>query len=216
MEYTEKEKKGIDRVERMNKLFDKILLPAIGILIILLLLSFTVNKYREKFGSGAGTSSEADAALTEPEVFGMRRSLLAGYRQHKKEFEAYGYRQADGYSYDLSLCKTVDEEMSVFQFSDGSLGELTVINYIPADSRSPYDSLSLAVSSFRMLTVTAKSGDETHSVTFLSCDFSEYRSQDEEQFNFLMKLTDMDEITTLYEIFETDISNLSKTCGLKP
>ena len=44
MDYTEKEKKGIDRVERMNRLFDRILMPAIGILIIMLLLSFIVRK----------------------------------------------------------------------------------------------------------------------------------------------------------------------------
>ena len=49
MEYTEKEKKGIDKVERMNKIFDKIILPAVGVLIAVLLFFFVVGKYREKF-----------------------------------------------------------------------------------------------------------------------------------------------------------------------
>ena len=70
--------------------------------------------------------------------------------------------------------------------------------------------MSLAVSSHKLINVTAKSGGEKHTVTFLSSDFSKYSSDDEEQFDSLMKLTDMEEISSVYEIFETDIINLSK------
>ncbi len=212
MEYTEKEKKGIDKVERMNRLFDKILLPAIGILIIMLLVSFTVNKYREKFGSDRQSASQTAVQQSEPQAFALRRSLLAGYAQYKEQFDAYGYKPVEGYSYDLSLCKTVDDEMSIFQFADGTLGELTIINYIPSDKKSPYDSLSLAISSQRLITVTAKNGEESHSVTFLSYDFSSYTSDQEEEFNALMKLTDIGELSAIYEIFETDISNIAQKC----
>ena len=214
MEYTEKEKKGIDKVEHMNRLFDKILLPAIGILIIMLLFSFIVNKYREKFGTESNPAAEAVTQKPEPEVFALRRRLLADYGQYQKEFEAYGYKPVDGFSYDLSLCKTVDKEMSIFQFADSKLGELTVINYIPKQENTPYDSLSIAVSSPNLITVTAKSGEESHTVTFLTHDFSSYKSDDTDQFNSLMKLTDIDEITAVYEIFETDISNIAENCGL--
>ena len=210
LNYTEKEKKGIDKVERMNRLFDKILMPAVGILIIMLLISFTINKYREKFGSGDSLSAKEVYAEEEPRVFTLRRSLLSGYGGHEKEFESYGYKPVEGYSYALSLCKQVDDEMSIFQFADGTLGELTIINYIPKEKKSPYDSLSLAVSSHKLINVTAKSGGEKHTVTFLSSDFSKYSSDDEEQFDSLMKLTDMEEISSVYEIFETDIINLSK------
>ena len=214
MEYTEKEKKGIDKVERMNRLFDKILLPAIGILIIMLLFSFIVNKYREKFGTEINPFAEAVTQKPEPEVFALRRRLLADYGQYQKEFEAYGYKPVDGFSYDLSLCKTVDKEMSIFQFADSKLGELTVINYIPKQENTPYDSLSIAVSSPNLITETKKSGEESHTVTFLTHDFSSYKSDDTDQFNSLMKLTDIDEITAVYEIFETDISNIAENCGL--
>ena len=98
MEYTEKEKKGIDKVEHMNRLFDKILLPAIGILIIMLLFSFIVNKYREKFGTESNPAAEAVTQKPEPEVFALRRRLLADYGQYQKEFEAYGYKPVDVFS----------------------------------------------------------------------------------------------------------------------
>ena len=213
MDYTEKEKKGIDKVERMNRLFDRILVPAAGILIIMLLLSFIINKCRDKFGSDQNTAAVASVqSSAEPQVFALRRELLASYSSHVREFEAYGYKPVDGYSYDLSLCKTVDREMSIFQFSDSALGELTIINYIPEGKKGSYDSLSLAVSSHRLLNVTVKSGEEKHTVTFISPDFSAHSSEDEEPFNALMELTDMDEITAMYEIFETDISNLAKSC----
>ena len=210
MEYTEKEKKGIDKVERMNKLFDKILLPAVGVLIIMLLLSFIVRKYREKFGSDHQPAAEALSQQTEPEVFALRRSLLAGYSRYRKEFEAYGYQPAEGFSYETSLCKTVDEELSIFQFADSKLGELTIINYIPQDKKSPYESLSMAISSYKLITVTVRKDKESHSVTFLTKDFSSYPSDQKEAFEALMQLTNLDEITTLYEIFETDISNLAQ------
>ncbi len=216
LDYTEKEKKGIDRVERMNQMFDKIILPAIGILIIMLLISFTVNKYREKFGSGGqnavGTVSQQNG---EPEVFALRRRLLGSYSDHKKEFEAYGYEPVEGYSYALSLCKTVDGEMSIFQFSDGSIGELTIITYTPENKTTGYDSLSMAISSHTLINVTAKSGEERHTVTFTDTAFSAYKAEDDGEYKALMKLTDIDEITTLYEIFETDTHNLAKNCMIK-
>lgn len=209
LEYTEKEKKGIDRVERMNRFFDKRLLPLLGIIIILLLFSFIINTWREKFSSDSQPSAEAHVQQTEPEIFSKRRSLLSGYQGHKSEFEAYGYMPVEGYSYDLSLCKTVDDEMSIFQFSDSSLGELTIINYIPKDKNARYDTLSMAVSSYKLITVTVNRGEESYSVTFLSYDFTSYKADQEKEFNALMKLTDMDEIATLRDIFETDINNLS-------
>ncbi|MBQ9901558.1 MAG: hypothetical protein IJM51_04125 [Clostridia bacterium] len=214
MDYTEKEKKGIDRVERMNRLFDRILMPAIGILIIMLLLSFIVRKYKDKFGSeGDYTAAEtASARNVEPRAFVLRRELLGNYPEYVRQFEAYGYSKVEGYSYDLSLCKTVDSEMSIFQFSDSALGELTIINYIPENKNAAYDSLSIAVSSCKLINVTVKNGEEKHTVTFLSTDFTLYSAADEEQFNALMKLVDIDEITAMYDIFETDIFNLSKSC----
>ena len=212
LEYTEKEKKGIDKVERMNKIFDKIILPAVGVLIAVLLFFFVVGKYREKFCSESKATAETSGQLTEPKAFSLRRSLMAEYGEHKKEFEAYGYVPVDGFSYDVSLCKTVDKEMSVFQFADRAIGELTVISYIPKSKDTAYDSLSVAFSSYRLITVTAKRGEESCSVTFLSYDFTSYKSGQEEQFDALMKLTDIDEILAMREIFETDIFNLARTC----
>ena len=215
LDYTEKEKKGIDKVERMNSMFDRMILPAIGILIIMLLISFTVNRYREKFGSrGSNTVGTVSQQSAEPEVFALRRALLGDYSGHKKEFEAYGYKPVDGYSYDLSLCKTVDGEMSIFQFSDASLGELTIINFLPENDASPYDSLSMTVSSHKLINVTAKNGEESHTVTFTDTAFSTYRADDGSEYKALMNLTDIDEINTLYEIFEADIGNLAKNCNV--
>ena len=215
MDYTEKEKKGIDRVERMNRLFDKILMPAVGILIIMLLISFTVNRFREKFGSDDKTSAQAADVQTEPEAFSLRRILLRSYDEHKTAFEAYGYVPVEGYSYDLSLCKQVDPEMSIFQFSGGALGELTIISYMPENDNSRYDSLSLAISSQKLIDVTVKSGEEKHTVTFLSPDFSAYQSDDQSEFDSMMTLTDISEITAMFEIFETDIFNLAASCGIR-
>ena len=210
LNYTEEEKKGIDKVERMNRLFDTRIMPAIGIVIILMLISFTVSKFKEKFYRG-GVPTESAVQNAEPEIFALRRSLLGGYDAHKEEFAAYGYEPVDGYTYGLSLCKSVDDEMVIFQFRDDSLGELTIINYVPGNTDAAYVSLSLAVSSHRLLNVTVKSGGEKHSVTFTDTDFSEYQPEDAEEFKCLMKLTDMDDIRTMYEIFETDIRNLSDT-----
>ncbi len=214
LDYTEKEKKGIDKVEHMNRFFDKVLMPAIGILVIMLLLSFTVNKFREKFGRDDSQPAVSTVRQkTEPEVFAKRKALLSGYSEHVKEFAAYGYKPVEGYSYDLSLCKAVDREMVIFQFSDSTLGDLTIINYIPSGKDDSYDTLSLTVSSHKLLNVSVKCGEETHTVTFTSEDFSAYRQEDGEEFDALMRFVSLDDIKTMYEIFETDIQNLAETCG---
>ena len=217
MEYTEKEKKGIDKVERMNRLFDKFLMPAVGVLIIMLLASFTVNKFRQKFGSqktGAANAATYSSEAAEPEVFALRRKLLASYPAFEKEFAAYGYAPVEGYSYDVSLCKQVDGEMSIFQFAGGALGELTIISYMPQDKNAPYDSLSLAISSHRLINVTVKKGEEKHTVTFTDTAFSSFKEEDRGEFDSLSDFVRTEDIKTMYEIFETDIGNLAKSCGM--
>ena len=214
--YTEKEKKSVDKVERMNRFFDKALMPAIGVLIIITLLSFTVGRFRQKFSSRGGeASSSAVSQEAGPEVFRLRRALLSGYSSYTKEFAAYGYSPVDGYSYELSLCKQVDEEMSIFQFSDPSVGQLTIINYFPSGDDGGYDSLSLAVSSHRLLNVTVRKDSEKHSVSFTDTSFSSYSAEDEAEFSALSELVSMEDISAMYEIFETDIGNLAEGCGLK-
>lgn len=216
MDYTENEKKGIDKVERMNRFFDRIFMPAIGILIIMLLLSFTVKKFRSKFGGGEEAPGQAATvtAQSEPEVFATRRELMADYQKYEKEFAAYGYLPVEGYAYDLSLRKQVDGEMSIFQFKGGALGELTIINYLPSDSGAPYDSLSLAISSHTLINVTVKRGEEKHTVTFTDTGFSAFKEEDAGEYDALMNDVRMEDIRAMYEIFEADIGNLARSCGI--
>ena len=214
--YTEKEKKGVDRVERMNRFFDKTLMPTVGILIIVTLLFFIAGRFREKFipDDDRRAASAVSRVSDEPEVFRLRRALLAGYSDHVSEFAAYGYQPVDGYSYELSLGKRVDDEMSIFQFSDPAIGQLTIINYFPAHGNAPYDSLSLAVSSHALINASVRKDGEKYTVTFTNPDFSSFRAEDSAAFDSLSALVDTAEMTAMYEIFETDIRHLAEDCAI--
>lgn len=212
LQYTEEEKKGIDKVERMNRLFDKVVLPGIGVLVILLLISFIAGKFREKFTRDDPGTTASSAPREETDVFGRRKELLRGYEQHKDAFAAYGYEPVEGYAYALSLGKTVDEEMTIFQFSDEALGELSIVNYMPKGKKAPYRSLSLAVSSPTMLVVTVKKEDEKHVVTFTDTGFSHYQPEDQDAYQSLMKLTTQEDLQAMYDIFTTDLDHLQSAC----
>lgn len=219
MNYTEKEKKGLDKVESMNKFFDKILMPAIGVLIILTLLSFIVGSLMDKFSGidNDGKSSSAASVASDKisAIFKLRAVVLDGYAEHIEEFKAYGYNWADGYSQDIALCKTVDEELVIYQFSDGTLGDFTILRYTPLDaSDAKFDSVSLTVSSDTLINVTVNSGESQIVVTFTSSDFSTYSKDDNEKYSEIIKLISIDELNAMYEIFETDIKNLAKSCGI--
>lgn len=219
MNYTEKEKKGLDKVEKMNHFFDRVLMPAIGVLIILTLISFIVSGIMDKFGGGE--NGDTSSVLTSEnsnevsEIFRLRTSMLDGYSEHVDEFEAYGYDTAEGYSQDIALCKVVDEEMLIYQFRDSSLGDFTILRYTPSDEvNAEFNSLSLTISSDTLVNVAVNNGDYTYKVTFTSTDFSSYSSDDEKEYNSMMNIISIDELTAMYEIFETDIKNLAQTCGI--
>ena len=216
LDYTEKEQKSIDKVARMNRFFDKVLMPTVGVLIIITLLFFIVDRVTEKWGKGANAESAAVSgeAAQQPEVFALRAKLLADYEKHTAAFADYGYEPVEGYAQDLALCKTVDDELTIYQFSDSALGDFTIVRYVPsAEKKAPYDSLSLTVSSETLLSVMMKQGEQSCAVAFTSVDFSSYKKDDSESYDTLMKTVSDEELKALYEIFETDIENLSKKCG---
>lgn len=218
MNYTEKEQKGVKKVESMNRFFDKVLMPAIGVLIILILISFIVSGIKEKFG---GNSSDSDSTALvqqpqdEPRAFALRAAVLADYGKYADEFAAYGYQKAEGYSQELALCKAVDEELLIFQFKDDTMGIFSILRYMPSASvGSEYTSLSMTVSSSSLINVSVKTDDSTYTVTFTSVDFSSYSKDDNVQYSKMMKLISIDDLIALYEIFETDINNLAETCDI--
>lgn len=217
MNYTEKEEKGVKKVESMNHFFDKILLPATGVVVVILLISFIVSSLSEKFGSVDSDSDSTASAQqsSEPEVFAFRESVLADYEKYADEFAAYGYEKAEGYSQELALCKAVDEELVIFQFKDSQMGYFTILRYTPSESvGSEYSSLSMTVSSSSLINVTVKTENSMYTVAFRSVDFSSYSKDDNVQYNKMMKLISIDELVALYEIFEIDINNLAETCGI--
>lgn len=218
MNYTEKEQKGIDKVERMNKMFDRVVMPAIGVLIILLLLSFIVGKLTDKFGGGHDAAGDAAVGSVVSDgdvqkIFSMRTALLADYEQYAEVFAAYGYEQVEGLQ-DLALCKQVDEELTIWQFADSVLGDFTIVKYVPSSDEASYQMLSLTISSDKLLTVTASGEGFDYAVAFTAADFSTYQAKDKEQYRDMMKVVSMDELHSMYEIFETDIRNLAGTAGL--
>lgn len=219
MNYTEKEKKGLNKVEKMNRFFDKQLMPAVGVLIILMLLSFIVSNIIDKFGNGKeGNTSSVLTSENSHEVsaiFRLRASVLDSYAEHADEFEAYGYNAAEGYSQDIALYKIVDEEMLIYQFRDSSLGDFTILRYTPSDDvNAMFDTVSLTVSSDTLVNASVSKGDDTYNVAFTSTDFSSYSSTDGEGYNLMMDLISIEELNAMYDIFETDIRNLAQTCGI--
>lgn len=216
MNYTDKEKKGIEKVADMNKFFDKILMPAIGVLIIITLIMFIAGKLMDKFGGeeSQGNEETLTSSAGESKVMALRAQLLASYNDKSESFSAYGYEPVEGYLQDLALCKYVDEELVIYQFLDSVLGEFTILKYEPSSSDSPYATLSLTISSEKLITVTATGDGFNYSVTFTSTDFSTYNANDSDEYNQMMKIVSIDELKSLYDIFEADINNLAKNCGV--
>ena len=216
LHYTEKEQKSIDKVARMNRFFDKVLMPTLGVMSIVTLLFFIVDRVTDKRGKGAGSQSAAVSgeAAQRPEVFALRAKLLADYEKQASVFADYGYEPVEGYAQNLALCKTVDDELTIYQFSDSTLGDFTIVRYEPSkEKKAAYDSLSLTVSSETLLSVMMKQGEQSCAVAFTSVDFSSYKKDDKETHDTLMKTVSDEELKALYEIFETDIKNLAQKCG---
>ncbi len=214
-EYTEKEKKGIDKVERMNRFFDKVFVPAVGVLVIITLVIFISFKVIDKLGASDVSASDTVSSNTvsQPAEFLIREYLLENYDEYSVEFSAYGYEEAEGYSQDVALCKTVDDELVIYQFLDDTIGDFTIMQYSPTDGE--YDYVALTLSSDTLINVTLSESEEKYKVTFKSGDFSSYNEDDAEQYASMMQFISEDELVTLYELFRADIDNLAEICGIE-
>lgn len=218
MKYTEKEQKGIDKVASMNRFFDKILMPTIGVLMIITLLMFIAGRVKEKFGSSesqeagmSGTTAVSSDSTEALELMALRRTLLAGYAEHADAFADYGYEPAEGYAQDLALRKQVDGELVIYQFADGTMGDFTIVKYAPsADDGFSYVTLSLTVSSETLLNVSLKGEEFDYKVTFTSTDFSTHQADDEGDYRKMMKLISTDDLTAMYDIFVMDLKTLER------
>lgn len=217
MRYTEKEQKGIHKVENMNRFFDKVLMPAVGVLIIITLVLFIAGRVRHKFGGGGNQAAETPstaAVSSDPTealaLMALRETLLAGYADHVDAFETYGYEPAEGYAQDLALRKQVDKELVIYQFADGTMGDFTILKYAPSDDGFGYTSLSLTVSSETLLNVSLKGEDFDYQVAFTATDFSTYQVEDEKDYQNMMKLISTDDLTAMYDIFAADLRAMAR------
>ena len=217
MKYSEKEQKGIDKVANMNRFFDKILMPTVGVLIIITLLLFIGGRVREKFGgSGEGTASSSGTVSSDAseasELMSLRHTLLAGYADHREDFAACGYLPAEGYTQDVALRRQVDEELVIFQFVDDTVGDFTVIKYAPAVEDFGYTSLSLTVSSESLLSVRLRGEDFDWRVSFTATEFSAHSPDDEADYRRMMKRISTDDLKAMYALFVTDLHQLAESC----
>ena len=209
MQYTEKERKGIDKVTDMNRFFDKILLPAVGVLVIITLLFFIAGRVKEKFG-GAGENTASGtvtySAKRLQKALDKRDTLMNDYEANQERWTEGGYVRKVLSEDSFVLERKADEELTVLQISDTTLGNFTTLSYKPSDGK--YDMLSLTVSKGSLFTVTLSGKGYDDAVTFPSPAFRPEEANEKEACDHLLKVITRDDLVTLYEIFLTDIEGL--------
>lgn len=211
MNYTEKERKGIDKVADMNRFFDKILLPAVGVLIIITLLVFIVGRVRTKFGGGGIGASHSTSSVSSAQLqkaLEKRETLLGDYETNAERWAEGGYVRLENYEGGLALERKADGELSILQIADDVLGGFTTLTYRPSDGKAKYKMLSLTVMSGKLFTVTLSGEGFDDVVTFPSPDFRKEDASDREACDHMMRYVTQDDLQTLYEIFLTDMERL--------
>lgn len=165
-------KRGVEKVERMNKTFDTLALPIILFTVVTIFIFGALPTLKEKLG--LGESSSVSSVLPEQQSFYSRReSYMLDMQLHLEELTQHGYTTPEGYEAGECASLMLDDSTEVLEFSD-NIGCYSIVRRSVADK--PYTKLSIIVYSENIILaeLVLAEGDQL-SATFKNESFTEWK-----------------------------------------
>lgn len=167
--------RGVEKVERMNKAFDKYVIPLVLFTVVTIFIFGAVPRLLKLLSADSADGTEQGVESTVADFYSLREDYMSNMHSHAQELEAAGYEFSDQYSGADCVYKYLDESTIVYEFYDDALGSYSIIRR--AAQEEAYRQLSMVVSAKNLIRVELDLVDgQKISLTYIDESFSAYGS----------------------------------------
>ena len=194
----------VEKVERMNRIFDQLVLPMIIFTVIMAVVSAFILKPESCVRSFAGDLAPVEDVQSQPDPYIMREVLLEDMEINRSIFELGGYTVVETEQSGLVAYCQLDEYTQIFDnIADSSGSRCSAVVY-EKDGLS----VTLRVYSKTIFLVEASDGVQTLSAVFRDEDFGTWTSSSDADAAGVLSLVPAQQLSGLLDMYEEKILSL--------
>lgn len=202
------EKKTYDpteKVERMNRIFDQLVLPIIVFTIVMAVISAVIIKPTSCVESFADDLAPVEDNInSSPDPYLMREVLLEDMEGNRSIFENGGYIMAETEQSGLVACFQLNESTQFFDnIADSSGSRYSAIVY-------EVDGIAVTVRIYSETIILVEASDSTQTVSavFRNDDFTQWTSASDAEANDVLSVISAQQLSELVEQYKIKILSL--------
>ena len=194
----------VEKVERMNRIFDQLVLPMIIFTAIMAVVSAFILKPESCVRSFADDLAPVEDVQSQPDPYIMREVLLEKMEINRSIFELGGYTVVETEQSGLVAYCQLDEYTQIFDnIADSSGSRCSAVVY-EKDGLS----VTLRVYSKTIFLVEASDGVQTLSAVFRDEDFGTWTSSSDADAAGVLSLVPAQQLSGLLDMYEEKILSL--------
>ncbi len=194
-----------EKVERMNRIFDHVVLPIIAFTAVMLVITAVILKPESCAKDFADTMTPVeDNVSTEPDAYLLREVLLEDMDSNYPIFEQGGYTVVETEQSGLVAHRQIDEHTDVFDnIADSSGNRYSAVMYEDNDV-----SVTVRIYSERIFLVETESDDNALSAVFRDDKFSQWTSGSDTDAGSILELISAENLAGLVDQYKQSILSL--------
>lgn len=199
-----KEYDPVEKVERMNHIFDQVVLPILIFTVIMAVISAIIIKPESCVSGYADDLAPVEDTRAELDPYLIRQVLLEDMESSRSIFEQGGYTVVESEQSGLVAYCKLDENTRIFDnIADSSGSRYSAVMY-----ESDGISVTVRVYSETIFLVEATDGDRIASAVFRNDDFSMWTSSSDADAAGVFELISAGQLSGLAEQYKAKILSL--------
>lgn len=196
-----------EKVERMNRIFDRVVLPAIAFTVVMMIISAVMLK--PSCGGGQETDNKPPAASTQQKLdaYLMREVLLEDMESNRGIFEQGGYTVVETEQSGLVAHRQLDEHTDIFDNIADSSGN----RYSAVVFEDETLSVTVRIYSEKIFLVEAQSEGVTLSAVFRDDGFAQWTSGSDADARSILDVVPAEKLSGLAEQYKQSLLSLIDT-----
>ena len=194
-----------EKVERMNRVFDHVVLPIIAFTIVMLVITAIILKPESCVKDYADTLTPVeDNVSSEPDAYLMREVLLEDMESNRLIFEQGGYTVVETEQSGLVAYRQLDEHTQIFDnIADSGANRYSAVVY-------EKDGLSVTVRIYSesIFLVEAAAGENSASAVFRDDNFATWTSGSDADASAVFGIVPAEQLRQLTETYKQTILSL--------
>lgn len=193
-----------EKVERLNRIFDQVVLPIIIFTVVMAIISSFIIKPESCIGSCSDNLTPVEEVRSEPDPYLMREVLLEDMESNRGIFEQGGYTVVETEQSGLVAHRQLDEHTDLFDnIADSSGNRYSAVVHVNDEY-----SVTVRIYSDRIFLVEFESDDSALSAVFRDDMFAQWTSGSDADAQSILKVVPSDKLSGLVEKYKQSLISL--------